>query len=345
MVGRSLKTEREFESVIEFSAFCEANFSATFIISEQNAWDHCKSLLSQAFVKKSSLLLIQQGEAHKNIEEVGKCWSFLSENRADRKSLVICLGGGMLSDLAAFAAATYKRGLDFAIVPTTLLSMVDAAIGGKTAINFLGAKNQIGTFSPPVATLIRTEFLQSLPQRQLRSGYAEMIKYGFIRDEPLLKSLLSSNPTSIPNLDLIKRCREIKRNIVQEDPFEKGIRKSLNFGHTFGHALESESHAIGQSILHGEAIAWGMLAELHLSGLLFGHVLYRQFESFLTEHFSVGSFSSYKESALMDWIKADKKNEGTKIGFALIKSPGNCQTDCFPDKEQILSSLAYLRSI
>ena len=197
---------------------------AQFWLPEVEYWLNCKNAVE---------IVIKAGEQHKNLQTVQRIWRTLMKQHADRNALLINLGGGVVTDLGGFAASTYKRGIKFINVPTTLLAMVDAAIGGKTGIDFGGGKNQIGTFAAAEDVIIDPVFLETLPQREICSGLAEMLKYGFVADSNLLNVNLENYQ------QYITHCGEIKREIVRQDPTEKGLRKILNFGHTLGHAIES----------------------------------------------------------------------------------------------------------
>ncbi len=230
-----------------------------FLVTEENVealWiSKYNSFFDDKGIKK---VVIPAGENNKKIGSVEKIWAFLSKNGADRKSLLINIGGGMLTDLAGFAASTFKRGLDFINVPTTLLSQVDASVGGKTGINFNGLKNEIGVFQEPVAVIITTEFLKTIDKENFISGFAEMIKHGLIHSTDHLKELKDFDPENI-NYELlgeiIRHSVEVKSWFVANDPTEKNIRKALNFGHTVGHAFESLAMEQGRPVLHGFAVA------------------------------------------------------------------------------------------
>ncbi len=240
-----------------------------FLATEENVDKIWVSKFDDFFVSNGiKKVIIPAGENNKKIESVAKIWEFLSENGGDRKSLLINIGGGMLTDLAGFAATTFKRGIDFINVPTTLLSQVDASVGGKTGINFKGLKNEVGTFKEPVAVIINTDFLKTIDTQNFKSGFAEMIKHGLIFSTKHLAELKDFDFESI-NYDLleeiIKHSVNVKEHFVSNDPTEQNIRKALNFGHTAGHAFESLAMEQNRPILHGYAVAFGMVAELFLS--------------------------------------------------------------------------------
>ena len=267
-----------------------------FIITDENTHRLCMPQL-----KKSSLIqdayeiTIGAEDIHKNIETLAQVWQALSENGATRHSLIINLGGGMVTDLGGFAAATFKRGMSYINIPTTLLAMVDASVGGKTGINFNGLKNEVGVFAPANSVLIETEFLKSLDMENFFSGFAEMIKHGLISTEAHWAELLSFN-TEIIDYDYLKvlvgQSVKVKEEIVEQDPYEHGIRKALNLGHTVGHAFESLALAQNKPVLHGYAVAWGIICELYLSHIKVGFPKdkMRQTIQFIKENYGIFLF-------------------------------------------------------
>ena len=239
------------------------NKSDLFFIIDENAYKHHRKE-QLAFIPSEKTFLFPSGEVNKNLETLTQVWDFFIYNRVDRQAIIILIGGGVVTDLGAFACSTYKRGIRYVLIPTTLLSMVDATIGGKTGINFQGIKNIIGSFCNPLRVGLQTDFLTTLPQRQLRSGWAEMIKHALIFSNSAWEKIryLTSNDL---NKDLIIQSIEIKKNIVSNDPYEKNLRKILNFGHTIGHAIESLFLQTAYEFTHGEAIALGMLIETDIA--------------------------------------------------------------------------------
>lgn len=247
-----------------------------------------------SFLKDAIEITIGAGDVHKTLEILASVWQVLSDKGASRHSLLVNLGGGMVTDLGGFAAATFKRGFAYINVPTTLLAMVDASVGGKTGINFNGLKNEVGVFAPADSVLIETEFLRSLDAQNFFSGYAEMLKHGLISNETHWAELLNFNTDLIDYKYLKKLVGEsvqVKENIVEQDPFEHGIRKALNLGHTVGHAFESLALAENRPVLHGYAVAWGIVCELYLSHLKTGFPKekMRQTIQFIKENY--GSFT------------------------------------------------------
>lgn len=272
-------------------------------------------------------IVIPPGEAAKKIETVCSIWEYLSNNGADRKSLMINLGGGMLTDLGGFAAATFKRGISFVNIPTTLLGAVDAAVGGKTGFNFCGLKNEIGVFAPAMAVFIDASFFRTLTHEELLSGYAEMIKHALLQSEEDLYEILRFDLESVDYdklNDILLKSVLIKERIVEEDPTEKGIRKALNLGHTFGHAFESKSYELNRPIPHGYAVAWGIMSELFLSHskLGFDKKILLQVVDFIKKHYGQFPIECKHYPELIELMKHDKKNEDNQINFTLLSGVG-----------------------
>ena len=295
-------------------------------------------------------VVVPAGENNKKIESVAKIWEFLSENGGDRKSLLINIGGGMLTDLAGFAASTFKRGVDFLNVPTTLLSQVDASVGGKTGINFNGLKNEVGTFKEPVAVLINTDFLKTIDRENFISGFAEMIKHGLIYNTEHLSELKDFDFGNI-NYELlqeiIKHSVNVKVYFVSNDPTEQNIRKALNFGHTAGHAFESLAMEQKRPILHGYAVAFGMIVELFLSTKKC-NLTKTEIENITSWLLKVyGKFEILESdfNRLYELMTHDKKNESGRINFTLIPKIGEFEINQNCDKELIFEALKYYRSL
>ena len=315
--------------------------SQVFILTDENIapiwlpevshWLQCEQAVD---------IVIKAGEQNKNLQTVQRIWKTLMKYHADRNALLVNLGGGTITDLGGFAASTYKRGIRFINVPTTLLAMVDAAIGGKTGIDFGGAKNQIGTFAEAEEVLVDPVFLTTLPRRELLSGLAEMLKYGYIADPKLLEINIKNYQ------DYIQRAGDIKREIVAEDPFEKGLRKVLNFGHTLGHALESHCLITDHPLLHGEAVALGMLGALWLSvkhcGLK-GKML-KDYEKQLRMLLSEAeiALSEADVEPIMAYLVHDKKNQGSIPQFVLLREIGKPVMDVEVPEPLIRLSLDFI---
>ena len=295
-------------------------------------------------------ITVPAGEHNKKIDSVSQIWAFLSKNGADRKSLLINIGGGMLTDLAAFAATTFKRGIDFVNVPTTLLSQVDASVGGKTGINFNGLKNEIGTFKEPVAVLINTNFLQTIDPENFLSGFAEMIKHGLIYSPEHLKELeiFDFNNTDYCQLEaIICHSVDVKKYFVSEDPLEKNIRKALNFGHTIGHAFESMAMSQNRPVLHGYAVAYGMIAELYLSVRKCGfpEIEFEKLTKWLGKLYGKFEISEKDYDSLFELMTHDKKNEGGRINFTLISEVGKIEINQNYDRNLVYDALEFCKSI
>ncbi len=325
-------------------------YSRFFILTDENTAAHCLPLLKEKLgdIDNYDLIEINAGEESKDIDFCIGVWKMLIDFGADRQSLMINLGGGVVSDLGGFAASTFKRGIDFVHVPTTLLSQVDASVGGKTGIDIDSIKNIIGTFTQPKAVFIEYEFLKSLPERQILSGLAEMLKHGLICDAAYWNKLKNSD-LSQPSAELVYRSVEIKNEVVIEDPKEMGIRKSLNFGHTIGHAVETYSliHDNGQHITHGEAIAIGMICEAWLS-----HKKIGMSAADLAEITNVisGLYPKYfiEEGAneeLFALMQKDKKNQNGKINCTLLKQIGQYSIDNICTEDELCESLKYYATL
>ena len=295
-------------------------------------------------------VIIPAGENNKKIDSVVKIWEFLSKNGGDRKSLLINIGGGMLTDLAGFAATTFKRGIDFLNVPTTLLSQVDASVGGKTGINFSGFKNEIGTFKEPVAVIINTDFLKTIDSENFISGYAEMIKHGLIFNPEHLKELEEFDIEKIDYEQLQKIIADsvnVKEYFVSNDPTEKNIRKALNFGHTIGHAFESYAMAQNKPIQHGHAVAYGMIAELFLSVKKcdFSEKEFTKLTSWLIKLYGKFNISENDFDALFELMTHDKKNEAGRINFTLLSEIGKIEINQNCEKELVYQSLDFYHQL
>ena len=304
---------------------------ATFWLPEVAHWLHCDSAVD---------IVIKAGEQHKNLQTVQRIWKTLMKYHADRNALLVNLGGGVITDMGGFAASTFKRGIKFINIPTTLLAMVDAAIGGKTGIDFGGGKNQIGTFAEAEEVIIDPVFLETLPERELLSGMAEMLKYGFIADGKLLGINLENYQ------QFIVRCGEIKREIVAQDPMEKGLRKILNFGHTLGHAIESHCLTTDYLLLHGEAVALGMLGTLWLSvkQLDLDESVLQNFENQIPMLLSEAEISLSRNDIepILSYLVHDKKNKGEKPQFVLLEAVGKPVWDVEVEPELVKESLQYI---
>ena len=323
-----------------------------FILTDKETKKHCFPFLAKVEkIRKASLIEVESGDNSKNVETLVSIWKYLSEHGATRKSLMINLGGGMITDLGGFAASTFKRGMSFINIPTTLLAMIDAAVGGKTGINFNGLKNEIGVINPSKSVLIDTQFLQTLDKNNLLSGYAEMIKHALIFSEEELRNLfqLDFDEIDYQKLNsLVQSSIQIKEDIVLQDPNEQGLRKALNFGHTIGHAFESFSYKKNQPALHGYAVAWGMVCELYLSYkyLGFPKEIMMQVVDFVKVNYRGLAVSCKDYDCLYELMLHDKKNTVDKvINFTLLSGIGQLSLNQNIEKEAIFDSLDFYREM
>jgi len=319
-----------------------------FLLVDENTFKYCYPKIAD--IKQfgaDNIILIQSGEKHKNIETLTFIWNFLTEHKADRHSLLINLGGGVICDIGGFAAATFKRGIDFINIPTTLLAQVDSSIGGKTGINFLEYKNEIGLFKQAEAVIINGDMLETLDKENMLSGFAEMIKHALLKDENSFNKLINFeiNNTNYALLnELVAESIMIKDFFVSADPLEKNIRKALNFGHTIGHALETFSILQRKPILHGYAVAFGMVAELFLSSTLFGFPIDKVtlLADFVKSKYGKFNISHSDFDSIFEIMLHDKKNRNEKICFSLLKQPGEFVVDITCEKSDIIKSLSQL---
>ncbi len=289
----------------------------------------------------AQIIEIKSGEINKNLNTCSEIWSELTKFGFSRKSLLVNVGGGVIGDMGGFCASTYKRGIRFINFPTTLLAMVDANIGGKLGIDFQGFKNHIGVFQDPEQVMIYDGFLSTLPTRELRSGFAEVIKHGLIHDRSYWETLKSGE---FPNFDwqkIVEVSAQIKHKVVTEDPKESGLRKILNFGHTLGHAIETWYLNNGISLLHGEAIAVGMILEGHLAmqqGNLMEAEL-AEITGFIQKVYEKIKLPDFEE--LVPLMLQDKKNIGNELSFSLLKSIGDCLYDQKVDENMIHDAMNF----
>lgn len=330
------------------------NYRSTgiFILTGKNTGQCCLPILIERIpdLADATVIRTEAGEEYKTIESAGKVWKELSDKGAIRNSLLVCLGGGVITDMGGFVAATFKRGMDFILIPTSLLGMVDAAIGGKTALNLDGLKNQIGLVTEPKAIFLFQEFLATLPERQFTSGFAEMVKHAIISDRFHFSELMHSNLLKGPDAErLILHSAFIKIDIVETDPYEAGRRKVLNFGHTIGHALEAYSlQHDSQPLLHGEAIAAGLVCEAFISMRYLGlpEEDLQAISNFVNWHFP---HYHLKPSACNDIIATmlkDKKIDSPgKINFSLLQEIGKAVVDQYPGEKLIRESMHFYVNI
>ncbi len=321
-----------------------------FLLCDTGSFKNCYPLVNSVLdLPEEQIVVIPSGDDNKNLETTQLVWQMLSTQGADRKSLLINLGGGMPTDLGGFAASTFKRGIKFINIPTTLLAQVDASIGGKTGINFEGYKNEIGVFQQASTVLVGKDFFKTLDQPNMISGYAEMIKHAFIYSEEVwnkLKSFNISNPNLSELEELVAESIRIKNHFVENDPTEKNIRKALNFGHTFGHAFESLAMYQKRAVLHGHAVAFGMICELYLSHQLlnFPFEEVKSITDTINSIFGTFDFTQADYDELYRLMTHDKKNEGDQINFTLIEKIGKIKINCTATKEQIFDALDFYQS-
>ncbi len=327
----------------------ENNYSSIFILTDEHTNELClpKLLPNLATEISIEIIEIEAGESIKNIITCSELWSILSDLGADRKSILINLGGGVVTDIGGFVASTFKRGIDFINIPTTLLGMVDASIGGKNGVDLGNLKNQIGTINVPKLLVIDSSFLETLSQKEMKSGLAEMLKHGLIYDELYWKQFLNLSDIDFSKFDtLIYRSIEIKNEIVTQDPTENGIRKALNFGHTLGHAIESHFLETKNALLHGEAIAIGMILESYLSKekKILSNEEYLEIKSVLKSIYKEHLFSETDINSIIELLIHDKKNEYGKVQFALIEKIGKFMLHQSVENELIIYSFNDYKS-
>ncbi|MVZ65170.1 3-dehydroquinate synthase [Sphingobacterium sp. DK4209] len=331
------------------SFLIDHDYSQLLILVDRNTNDHCLPVLQASIpdIVDYDIIEVDPGEENKNIDFCIGVWKTMLDFGADRKALMLNLGGGVVTDMGGFAAATYKRGIDFINVPTTLLSQVDASVGGKTGIDLDNVKNIIGTFSQPQAVFISTAFLKTLDDRQIRSGFAEIIKHGLIQDKALYQKCKSLELPVVPN-EIVFESVQIKNNVITIDPKEKGLRKILNFGHTIGHAIEGYSLENDQSpLLHGEAIAIGMICEAYLSFKLnnLEEAELEEIVQYLSSVYPKYQFDQSIYPILLGLMRNDKKNENNQLGFSLLRSIGDCDFNKYVEEADIIESLDYYRNL
>lgn len=326
----------------------KGSYSSIFFLVDTHTKVDCLPLFLKHFpeLEDTALIKIKAGEKNKHLKTCQEVWQQLSDLGADRKSLLINLGGGVVTDLGGFVAAAFKRGIDFVNVPTTLLSMVDASVGGKTGVDLGGLKNQIGIIIHPKMVLIDTQYLNTLPEKEYKSGYSEMLKHGIIRDKNYFEKLSKYKPLNDKNIeDYIHHSISIKNSIVTQDLYESNLRKILNFGHTLGHAIETHflNNVKKTTLLHGEAIAIGMITEAYLSTQLCGLKpnVAQKIKNVFLGIFQKVSFSKNDINAITDLLKYDKKNSHGKVKFVLINALGKSIIDVEVSSENILDAFKF----
>ncbi len=331
---------------IAIAEFLASNkYSQIVVLTDNNTKEHCYPLLKSE-LPPHLVLETKAGEEHKNLESCTSIWQQLTDAQADRHALVIVLGGGVLGDMGGFCAATYKRGIDFVLIPTTLLAQADASIGGKLGVDFNHFKNHIGVFQQPVLTLLCSTFLKTLSTDELRSGFAEVIKHALISDAHLWKEISSKTMEQQDWDRLLLHSAEFKYSIIEQDPKEKGIRKILNAGHTIGHALESYLLAKGRKVMHGEAVAAGLVAEAYLA-LSKNMLNSEELHSIQQYIFKIYGKLDYQESEIESialLTLQDKKNKGNEVLCVLLENLGTPRWDVVISLEDVKRALTFYRA-
>ena len=327
----------------------EWSYDRLFVLADDTTAQLCLPRLQDALrVCNAELIAVRTGDTHKNIETLTRVWTFLSQHGATRRSLLVNVGGGMVTDLGGFAASAFKRGINFVNIPTTLLAMVDASAGGKTGVNLNGLKNEVGAFCNAKQVIVDASFLHTLDHKNLCSGFAEMLKHSLLHSRESWAELLTfdlQEPDLKQLQNLIKKSVEVKRRIVREDPHETGLRKALNLGHTAGHAIESLAMTENNPVLHGYAVAWGLVCELYLSckHLNFPHDFMLQTARFIKQHYGVFTFNCKQYDRLYELMTHDKKNENNIINFTLLNDIGDIRINRQATKDDIFDMLDFYR--
>ena len=337
------------ESYLVLSELIQTNnYSTIFILVDENTLEHCYPRFIQNLKtdKQIEIIEIESGEINKNLETCIGVWNAITELGGDRKSILITLGGGVITDLGGFVASCFKRGIDFINIPTTLLSMVDASVGGKTGVDLGVLKNQIGLFANPQMVIIDDTYLSTVSQREIKSGTAEIIKYGLTYDINLFNQIKDNKGLDISSL--IFRSIEIKNEVVLKDPKEKHLRKILNFGHTLGHAIESfylESQD-KENLTHGEAIAIGMVCECYMASKLLELPIEKvnAVKNVITSIYSKTNLFQKDFPSILNLLKHDKKNVNGQVNFVLLNDYEDFRIDCKVPENLILESMKYYNS-
>jgi 3-dehydroquinate synthase len=329
------------------SAFLKEHpYSSYFILCDENTLQACLPILISACpaLRQADIIEVESGESAKSLDFSANIWETLLENQADKQSLLINLGGGVVSDLGGFSASVYKRGIDFIHVPTSLLAMADASVGGKTGIDFLGIKNCIGTFSSPRAVFIYPGFLMSLPERHFQNGLAEVYKIALTCDKKFWEQCIHEGSDAE---SLILQSVKLKNKIVLRDPFDQGIRNVLNFGHTLGHALESFYGGTEKELLHGEAVVAGMIMESHISvqKKMLSRKELSEISTYFRSAFTLPSLEEASLEALLRLAGNDKKTSRSRLRMSLIDRIGSCKHQVEVSSTQIRKSLEYYASL
>jgi len=325
--------------------FKKENPSKVAVLVDENSLKHCYPIIQDS-LPEHIIIETKSGEENKNLESCQRIWNALTGHEFDRSSLIIALGGGVLCDMGGFCAATYKRGIDFIFLPTTLLAQCDASIGGKLGIDYLHYKNQIGLFLDPSLNIIFPGFIKTLPEKELKSGFAEVIKHCLISDKQTWEELRTSSFSKIDWPKMIKHSAELKIGIVDNDRNEKGLRKVLNFGHTLGHALESYCLEKGEKILHGEAVAAGIIMESYLSYKknFINDTYFKEISQYIDSVYPRISIHEKEVESICAYLLQDKKNKEGQIKVVLIADIGNVRWDIDLTLTEAASAFHFYRA-
>ena len=341
---QSVIIKKDISSALE-DVLNQKKYSQVGVLVDSNTENLCYPLV-KSNLPSHRMIRVEAGEKFKNLETCHLIWEQLTQNGFDRHAVILVIGGGVLGDMGGFCAATYKRGIDFVLIPTTLLAQVDASVGGKLGVDFLGYKNHIGLFQEPTCTLISSQFIATLPHREIRSGYAEVIKHCLISNDSKWKEISQKGLAEQNWDDLIDFSYQFKSGIAETDPFEGGLRKVLNFGHTVGHAVESSCLSSPAPLYHGEAVAIGMIAESFIS-----------YKKGLIDEGGLKEISGYifdiyqkkkdlpGEDEILEFIKQDKKNKDNTILMTLLEKIGHAVWDVPATENEIRQSLDYYHSL
>jgi len=330
---------------VEIARFlADRHYSKVSVLADRHTARHCYPLISE-HLPEHHLIEVPAGEEHKSLQTCEQIWKEMTSQALDRHSVLIVVGGGVLGDMGGFCAATYKRGIDFVLVPTTLLAQVDASIGGKLGIDFLHLKNHIGVFQTPALTVLFSGFLATLPEAEKRSGFAEVIKHALIADAKAWEEICRHSFKDQPWEKLLRHSVAVKQKVVTEDRFEKGLRKTLNAGHTIGHAVETHLLAGNRKILHGEAVAVGLVCEAWLARKrnMLTENEFGRITSYLFNVFGKVTLREEDQEAIARLTLQDKKNKGNRILCVLLDGIGNAKWDCEISPEEVKQAIAFYR--
>jgi 3-dehydroquinate synthase len=345
MPSEILLTQDPQQTLSDFLS--KKDYSKILLIVDENTEKHCLPVFDPSFLQSVNICLIRSGEEHKTLSTCSDIWQTMTTLELDRKAVVINIGGGVIGDMGGFCAATYKRGIDFIQIPTTLLSQVDASVGGKLGIDFSHFKNHIGVFKEPEAVIISSLFLNTLNKRELRSGFAEVIKHALIADATAWNKLKTQSLDAQNWNEVIPHSVQIKYNITIQDPTEKALRKVLNFGHTLGHAVESYFLEKGNRILHGEAIAIGMITESFIAaekGFITQEAC-EEISDYLLSIYGYVIVPAYALDEIIGLTMQDKKNEQGQVLFSLLEKVGQANYNIAVDTALMKKSFTYYNSL